>query len=254
MEEKEGITLNELFQALLKRWYIIFITVILGVLTTGVLAFVVVIPKYKSTAEIMVQPQTGNGFDLNDANKISETVAYHFQTDLVLEHVVETLDSPNITVASIRNDLEVTYKTTMFYMKISYTHTNKSISKIIAQQVVDSGEHMANNGRVPMLQDSFIKISFAKEGVYVSPNKTLYLIVGFLIGALIGAVIVFLIEFARYTFKDKESIEAELKLQVVGLIPEYVDFDKLLLKRGKKEKSEIWKNYLDAKKKKIMNF
>lgn len=226
MEEKDGITLSELFRALLKRWYIILITVILGVLTTAILAFVVVVPQYKSTAEIMVQPQTGNGFDLNDANKISETVAYHFQTDLVLEHVVKELDSPHITVKSIRAGLNVTYKTTMFYMKISYTDPDNKISKIIAQQVVLSGEEMANNGTVPMLQESFIIISDAKEGVYVSPNKTLYLLVGFLIGALVGATIAFVIEFARYTYKDKESIEAELNLQVIGVIPEYVNSDK----------------------------
>jgi len=235
MEEKDGITLSELLDALLQRWYIILITVILGVLTTGILAFAIVTPKYSSTAEIMVQPQTSNGFDLNDANKISETVAYHFQTDLVLEHVIETLNLPDITINSIREGLEVTYKTTMFYMKIKYTHVDPKVAKIIAQQVVDSGEHKANDGTVPLLQESFIKISEAKEGVHVSPNKTLYLIVGFLIGGLIGAALVFFIEFSRYTYKDKESIEADLKLQVIGVIPEYIDFKQTTPKADDKE-------------------
>lgn len=226
MEEKDGITLSELFEALLKRWYIILITVIIGVAITAILAFAVVTPKYKSTAEIMVQSQTGDEFDLNYSNKISETVAYHFQTDLVLEHVVEKLDLPNITVKSVRKGLNVTFKTTMFYMKISYTDSDHKLAKRIAQQVVISGEEMANDGTVPMLKDSFIKISDAKEGVYVSPNKTLYLLVGFLIGLLVGATITFVVEFARYTYKDKESIEEDLELQVIGVIPEYDTYDK----------------------------
>lgn len=225
MEGKEGITLSELFQALLRRWYIVFITIILGVAVTGILAFVVVTPKYKSTVEIRLEPQTSSGFDINYANKISETVAYHFQTDIVLEHVVEHIDSQHITVESIRKGLSVTYKTTMFYMQISYTHTDKNIAQIVAQQVVDSGEYIANN-EGEMLRDSFIKTSDAKEGRYVSPNKVLYLAVGFLVGALIGAALVFFAEFARYTYKDKESIEADLGIQVIGVVPEYVEVDR----------------------------
>lgn len=238
MKQKDGISLSEFLSAIFKRWYVTLVTILVAVAISGIFAFVVVTPKYRSTAEIMVQPPKHNGeYDLNVANKISETVAYHFQTDLVLEHVVEALEDPNITVPLIKNSLNVTYKTTMFYMNISVSHQDNILSKTIAQQVVDSGQELANNGRVPLLEDSFIKISDAKLGIYVSPNKTLYLITGFLIGALIGATIVFFIEISKFTFRDKESIESELNIELIGVIPKYDVLEKspsIKGKRGKK--------------------
>ncbi len=246
MEEKKGISLTELFQSLFKRWYIILATVILGVGTTGVMAFLVITPKYKSTAEVIIQYYDGvsSVADLTDTYRIAETVAYHFKTDLVIEDVIETLDIP-LSLGAIKSGLDVSYTTQVFYVKVSFTHTDKDLAKIVAQQVVDSGKKLADTGRVPLLENTFIIINNAKQGVYVSPNKTLYLIVGFLLGGILGAAIIFVLEFGRYTFKSKEDLEDYLGIQVIGLIPEYTISEKELAKKDME--AEAWEDYLIEK-------
>ena len=71
------------------------------------------------------------------------------------------------------------------------------------------------------LQNTITITNPAQKGYYISPNKTLYLIVGLLIGGVIGAAIIFILEFASNTYKRKDEIEADLEMQVIGVIPEY---------------------------------
>lgn len=243
MDEKKGISLTELIQSLFKRWYILLVTIILGVTTTGVLAFAVVTPQYRSTAEIMVQwfDGTSSSADLVETYRILETVANHFKTDLVLEDVIEELEMP-ITLGAIKSGLTVTHTTQVFYVKISFTYPDKDIAKSVAQQIVLSGKKIADSGQVPLLDNTFVIINAAKQGVYVSPNKTLYLIVGFLLGGILGATIIFVLEFGRYTFKTKEDLEDYLDIQVIGLIPEYTVSEKELAKAETEKKA--WEDYL----------
>lgn len=223
MDNKNGITLTEIFKSFLKRWYIILSTVVLGVFVAGMLAFTVVEPQYQSTAEVIVHSNSGDdlNIDYNNILRIMPTVAYHFTTDLVLEHVIEYLDGPNLTVGELKNGLNVTHSTTVFYIKISFKHSDRAIAKTVAQQIVESGKYIADEGDLPLLEQTFSIVNDAKLGSYVSPNKMLYLITGFLIGAITGALIIIILEFGKYTYKTKESIENELNVQVIGTIPEY---------------------------------
>ena len=220
MEERNGITLSELFWSLINRWYVIAITVVIGVISTAILAFGIITPKYKSSAEIMTHSYIHNGDEINyvDTQRLIETIAYHFKTDRVLEHVMEELGPDVISYSALKSGLNVEHSRENFFIKISFTHTDQNLAKIITQQVVDSGMFIANDPDGVPLDNTFTIVNFAKKGVYVSPNKTLYLIVGFLIGGVVGAAIIFILEFASNTYKTKEEIEVDLKIQVMGLI------------------------------------
>lgn len=222
MEENGGITLSELFQSLIKRWYILFVTVLLGLITTGMLAFYVVTPNYKSFVEVVISVKDDNNkLDTNETHRVSDTIASFFTQNLVLEHALEELDVDSITTSMIKSGLSVKHTTTNFFMEISFVYTDPKIAKLVVQQVVDSTQYIANNSEEIGLQNTIIITNPAQEGFYVSPNKTLYLIVGILIGGVIGAAIIFILEFASNTYKTKEEIEKDLKTQVIGTIPEY---------------------------------
>lgn len=237
MEEQNGITLSELFWSLINNWYIILTTVILGVIATGILAFAVIKPKYKSTAEIMTHAYIqSDEISYADTQRLIETIAYHFKTDRVLEHVIEELGPEVVSTSTLKNGLDISHSRDNFFIKISFTHTDPVLAKIITQQIVDSGEFIANDPNGVPLENTFTKVNFAKKGVYVSPNKTLYLIVGFLIGGVIGAAIVFVLEFASNTYRTKIEIETDLKLQVMGSILKYTVMDQDIEKIHLKEK------------------
>ncbi len=128
--------------------------------------------KYISTVEIIVHYYDGvnSNVNIDDTHRIAETVAYHFKTDLVLEDVIETIDT-SLTIDEIRKGLETVYDKKTFYVRVSFIHEDQSITKIIAQQVVESGKKLADTGRVPLLENTFTIINNAKEGVPVSSRK-----------------------------------------------------------------------------------
>ena len=225
MDNKKGITLTELFNSILKRWYIIVATTVLGVGLAGLMAFFIVTPKFSSNAEVLVHVYKGGNVDnpdFLDTARLLDTVAYHFKSDIVLEDVIEKLDSPNLTPEKIRDGLSIKHSNTNFYIKITYTHPDKIFSELLTQQIIDSAAIVANEKlTTSMLENIFSVTSTPDVGIYASPNKLLYIIVGFLLGAIVGAGVVFIVEFGRYTYKNKEDIETDLNLQVIGIIPEY---------------------------------
>ena len=54
----------------------------------------------------------------------------------------------------------------------------------------------------------------------VSPNKTMNIAIAGILGLMLGVGISLLIEFLDNTYRNKEEIERELELPVLGMIPE----------------------------------
>ena len=53
----------------------------------------------------------------------------------------------------------------------------------------------------------------------VAPNKTMNVAIAFLLGLMVSVGLVFLIEYLDNTFKNKENLERELDIPVLGVIP-----------------------------------
>lgn len=223
--EEKGVSLLELINSMLRHWYIIAISTILGILLGFFLAFYVVTPKYSSTAEVLVQAIDNNdNYTFLESQRAVETLVYLFASDLVLEQVIEDLgaQAEGLTVGQLKSNLSITSKTTSLFIRITYTDPNKDITAPIVNQVVNTAKRLADDGVTsPLLQDTFIIVKNGNEGRYASPNKPLYLVIGFLLGAIAGAGIVLIIEFSRTTYRTKEEIENDLNIPVIGVIPEF---------------------------------
>ncbi|MDD2575366.1 MAG: Wzz/FepE/Etk N-terminal domain-containing protein [Acholeplasmataceae bacterium] len=223
--EEKGFTLMELIKAMLHYWYIIAISTVLGVLLGFGLAFYVVAPKYSSTAEVLVQARDiNNNYTFLESQRAVETLVYLFTSDVVLDQVIEDLgvQGEGLTGAQIKSNLSISYKTTSLFIRITYTDLNKDITAPIVNQVVDTAKRLADDGVTsPLLQNTFTIVNNGNDGRYASPNKPLYLVIGFLLGAIVGAGIVLIIEFSRTTYRTKEEIEKDLNIPVIGVIPEF---------------------------------
>ena len=53
----------------------------------------------------------------------------------------------------------------------------------------------------------------------VAPNKTINVAIAFLLGLMVSVGLVFLMEYLDNTFKNKENLERELNIPVLGVIP-----------------------------------
>ena len=72
---------------------------------------------------------------------------------------------------------------------------------------------MISNGNVQIIE------SVQVPEYPVSPNKKMIIAIGFMLGLMGSLGIVFLKEYLDNTYKNKEQLERELGIPVVGVIP-----------------------------------
>lgn len=221
-QENKGISIVELLSVLLNRWWVVLMGIIIGVGLSYALAFHVIKPKYKATTEILLQVKTPSGeFSSLETQRMIATMTDFMKSDMVAENVVEFLSGDEFTPKDIQNGLQVKSSTTSFFLKLSFVSGDRDLATVVVNQIAHSAHDLANSTTSTVLKDSFIITSEARDASYTSPNKRLYLMAGFMLGAIVGAIIVLLFEFGRFTYRNEEEIENDLKVQVIGTIAEF---------------------------------
>ncbi|NMA05637.1 MAG: hypothetical protein GX931_04615 [Acholeplasmataceae bacterium] len=228
--EERTISLNDLLRAFARYWYIIASTILIGVIVTYVLAFHLITPKYKASVELMVKGKpasTTTEYTTREAFYYVEPVESLLKSDVVLERVYETVNNPNIVVtrAQLKNGISTSRVTTnSIIVKVSFVHPDKELAKIVVNEIFNAAYEISNDDTFrisEILGGTFFDMQMASDAKYHSPNKTLYLIVGFLLGGIVGAGIVLFIDLGKATYRTKEQIEEDLEVEVIGVIPEF---------------------------------
>lgn len=223
LEQTNEISLVDLFKILRSHLLLITVLTLLFGAVAAFYAFAVADPTYKSNAYVMVQVQvegtSGNSFDLVNAQRLMATAADLISMPVVLDKVIEDLDL-DITAAQLKSNLTVSSSTTSYFINVSYLSGNPEESKEIVNAVIDSAIAFANDN-VAILEDNIIRTSTANNGVYDSPNKILYVVIGLILGGIVGVGFAFLQEMFNNTFRTKEQLELAFGIQVLGVIPEF---------------------------------
>ena len=223
IETSNEISLVDLFKILRSNLLLIIISTLLIGTIAALYAFLVANPKYKSNAYVMVQVQiesgSGESFDLVNAQRLLSTAADLISMPVVLEKVIADLDL-DITAKQLSESLDVTSSTTSYFINVSYISEDALLAQAVVDEVINEAIAFAD-GNVAILKDNIIRTSNAKEGVYDSPNRVLYTIIGLLLGGILGVGIAFIKELMDNTFKTKEQLEQTFGIQVLGVIPEF---------------------------------
>ncbi len=226
--EERTISLNDLLKAFAKYWYIIASTVLIGLIVTYVLAFHLITPKYRASVEVIVRGRKAlnqEEYTTREAITYVDTVESFFKSDAVGEKVVEKLNNPNviITQKELSKGISTSKSSAQsVILKVYFVHEDKELAVQVINELFDTAYNLANNApEHEFFEGIFTKMQSAKEAKYYSPNKTLYLIVGFLLGGIVGAGLVLMIDLGRATYRTKEQIEEDLEIEVIGVIPEF---------------------------------
>jgi capsular polysaccharide biosynthesis protein len=223
LEQTNEISLMDLFKILRSNLVLIILSTLLIGLIAGLYAYLIADPQYKSNAYVMVQVQvesgTDNSFDLVNAQRLMATAADLIAMPIVLEKVIDNLNL-DLTVKQLSENLTVTSSTTSYFINISYLTGDPALSEEVVNEVIDEAISFANSN-VAILKDNIIRTSTAQEGVYDSPNKILYIVIGLMLGGIIGVGIAFVKELFNNTFRTKEQLETAFGIQVLGVIPEF---------------------------------
>lgn len=224
VEQTSEISLLDLYKILKNNFILILVLTLLIGTIAGVFAFVIVDPKYKSNADIMVQvPFEGSSenFDLLNAQRLLPTVAEFLQSERVLDNVIDELGL-DLTVAQIKSGLNVRSSTTSYFIYISYESVDSQLSRDIVNTVILEAITLANaDDDFSIFRNKITQTSTGKLGVYSSPNRPLYVIIGLILGGILGVGLALVKELFNNTYKSKEQLEQSFGIQVLGVIPQF---------------------------------
>ena len=224
IDQGSEISLVDLYKILKHNFILIVVLTLLIGTIAGVFAFVVVDPKYKSNADIMVQvPFEGSSenFDLLNAQRLLPTVAEFLKSERVLENVIDEL-ALDMTIGQIKSGLSIRSSTTSYFIYISYESVDPELSRDIVNTVILEAIELANTeDDFSIFRNKITQTSTGRTGAYSSPNRPLYVIIGLILGGILGVGFALVKELFNNTFRTKEQLESSFDIQVLGVIPQF---------------------------------
>jgi capsular polysaccharide biosynthesis protein len=224
---QQEINLLELFKALRKNIRLILFFSIVFLFLGYLMTTYMIKPTYCSSASVMVmvEDETSGEYDYLNAARLLDSVAELMTMDIVLDRVSQSLNLglEGSELSSIRSNLNVVSSETAFFVEVSYTSYDQYMTKDIVNSIIDETIYITSTSEeIPFLVNKIKRVSYAYDGTYSSPNKTLYMIVSMMIGAMLSSGVVVIVCLLKNTIKSKEDILTTLDLEVLGEIPAYI--------------------------------
>ena len=219
--EEQVISISEIFEALKKRWLLIVSITLVATLISGVLSFFVIKPTYETSTKVFIGKEESNleGYNTNDIQmyqKLLQTYAETIRTNEVIQAAINNTNI-DLTVKDVKDNLRVTPITDTQILQIKYQNKNPEVAKEILENITNEfvvlAKELVPNGNVRVIE----AVQLPENPV--APNKTMNVAIAFLLGLMVSVGLVFLIEYLDNTFKNKENLERELDIPVLGVIP-----------------------------------
>lgn len=219
--EEQVIRLDELFEALKKRWLMIVTITLIATIISAALSFFVIKPKYEASTKVFIGKDEGDNqaYNQNDVlmyQKLMKTYSEAIKTkDLVSRSLQGT--SLELKPEDVLANLTVSPVTDTQILQIKYKSNNPQEAKVVIQELTDefikTSKELVPNGNIKTIEEVQLPES------PVSPNKKMNIAIAFLLGLMMSVGLAFLLEFLDNTFKSKEQLERELDIPVIGVIP-----------------------------------
>ncbi len=219
-DDEIEIDLLEIFMLLLRRWWMIFLSVILfGVI--GFLWSTFVLPeKYESTTEIYILNTTNSDnvtySDLQMGSQLTKDYAHLITTRDVLEQVITELGLDE-SYGSLVDRISVQTPSDTRIVAITVTDRNPAMAQVIADKVREVASiHITN----VMAIDAVNVASVANYPLAPSsPSVPKWTLLSALIGALFCSAIILIKYLLDDSIKTADDVEKYLNLSTLGMIP-----------------------------------
>ena len=219
--EEQVISISEIIDAVKKRWKIIALTTVLATLVSGIFSFFVISPTYEASTKIFIGKEgaESEGYNSSDVSMYQNLIKTYSELIKTKDLVNKAIDNSeyDLSVNSVLNGITVNTLTGTQILQISYQSKSPSITKNILESItnefITKAEELVPNGNVKILES----VELPKNPV--APNKTMNIAIAFILGMMVGFGIVFLLEYLDNTYKNKEQLEKDLDIPVLGVIP-----------------------------------
>ncbi|GAA0469235.1 YveK family protein [Alkalibacillus silvisoli] len=226
---EDTISLQEIWQILMKRIKMIIAITILAIITSFVLTSFFMTPQYEANTQFIVnqsnnqaEQQITQG-DIRTNVELINTYNVIIQSPAILSEVIDELGL-TLTASQLANRIDVNNADNSQVVNVAVTGPDHDQAVNIANTTVDV--FMTN---VPEYMN-VDNVSVLSEAIYqadpspVSPNTTLNMAIAMVLGLMVGVGLAFLLEYLDTTIKTEEDIEKALDLPVMGIISTF-DFD-----------------------------
>ena len=219
--EEQVISISEIIDAVKKRWKIIALTTVLATLVSGIFSFFVISPTYEASTKVFIGKEESSmeSYNYNDITmyqKLLKTYSELIKTKDLINRAI-TNSKYELKVEEVLNDVSVTTVADTQMIQISYRSTSPNIAKNMLENITNefiaTAQELVPNGNVRILES----VELPKNPV--APNKKMNIAIAFILGMMVGFGIVFLLEYLDNTYKNKEQLEKDLDIPVLGVIP-----------------------------------
>ena len=219
--EEQVISVSEIIDAVKKRWKIIVLTTVLATVGSGIFSFFVISTTYEASTKIFIGKEgaESEGYNSSDVSMYQNLIKTYSELIKTKDLVNKAINNSqyDLSVNNVLNGITVNTLTGTQILQISYQSKSPSIAKNILESVtnefINKAQELVPNGNVKILES----VELPKNPV--APNKTMNIAIAFILGMMVGFGIVFLLEYLDNTYKNKEQLEKELDIPVLGVIP-----------------------------------
>lgn len=219
--EEQVISVSEIIDAVKKRWKIIVLTTVLATVVSGIFSFFVISHTYEASTKIFIGKEgaESEGYNSSDVSMYQNLIKTYSELIKTKDLVNKAINNSqyDLSVNNVLNGITVNTLTGTQILQISYQSKSPSIAKnmleSITNEFITKAEELVPNGNVKILES----VELPKNPV--APNKTMNIAIAFILGMMVGFGIVFLLEYLDNTYKNKEQLEKDLDIPVLGVIP-----------------------------------
>lgn len=215
------ISISEILDSLKKRWKLIVVITLCATLLSGVVSFFVLKPQYEATTKVFIGKEEGaeQGYNQSDVIMYKQLMKTYLETVKTKDLIGRALEDvkTELEVKEVLAGLTVTNVTDTQILEIKFKGKNpeeaRDIVAAVTGEFINTSKTLVANGNVRVIEEVVVPEN------PVSPNKKMNIAIAFLLGLMASVGLCFLLEFMDNSFKNKEQVEQELGIPVIGLIP-----------------------------------
>lgn len=219
--EESDLRLDEFFEALRKRWLmIVSITLIVTIISAAV-SFFVIKPQYEASTKVFIgkdesEKKSYSQDEVMMYQKLMKTYSETIKTKDLLSRGLEGT-SFNLEPSEILENLTVVTIEGTQILQIKYKSKNpqeaKAVIEGVSNEFIKTSKELVPNGNIKIIE----AVELPEKPV--SPNIIMNIVIAFALGSIAAVGLAVLLEFVGNTIKNKEQLEREFEIPVIGLIP-----------------------------------
>lgn len=218
----ESLTIQQIFRVLLKKWWIILISVIVCGSVAFAYSTYVMAPQYTSIGTLIVNNKQNteatsvNINDINASQKLVNTYAIILKSNAFVNRVKEKINL-NYSVSRIQSMVTYSSVNSTEVLAVAVVCENPEHAAVIAEAILDLATEeigkYADVGSVKILDHATLPVSPS------SPNIPLNTLIGILLGAALSVLMIFITEMLDTRIKSADDLGDRYSLSVLGVIP-----------------------------------